>query len=161
MPEQELLVAHPDFIYDDIEEVYESKSGAFLEIDFQEGGVRMSNIACIMNRYNSQQVSKIKDFILSEIDSDNIEETIDFVKSNNQEKMDKFQDILYDGGIYSGLFIEENQYLISSSDRKVLIIDAVSEENGVDKELTRIECSLEDFTFLLSNIKDVLRYEEF
>ncbi|MCT6568439.1 hypothetical protein N4308_14580, partial [Staphylococcus aureus] len=35
------------------------------------------------------------------------------------------------------------------------------EENGVDKELTRIECSLEDFTFLLRNIKDVLRYEEF
>lgn len=25
MPEQELLVAHPDFIYADIEEVYESK----------------------------------------------------------------------------------------------------------------------------------------
>ncbi|EAE1811794.1 hypothetical protein GM60_05175 [Listeria monocytogenes] len=121
----------------------------------------MSNIACIMNRYNSQQVSKIKDFILSEIDSDNIEETIDFVKSSNQEKMSRFQDVLYDGEIYSGLFIEGNQYLISSSERKVLIIDAVSEENGVDKELTRIECSLEDFTFLLRNIKDVLRYEEF
>ncbi|EAC2300544.1 hypothetical protein RAS25_002437 [Listeria monocytogenes] len=121
----------------------------------------MNNIDSIMSKYNKQQVSKIKDFLLSEIDSDNIEETIDFVKSNNQEKMGKFQDILYDGGIYSGLFIEGNQYLISSSNRKVLIIDAVSEENRVDKELTRIECSLEDFTFLLRNIKDVLRYEEF
>ncbi|EPI6116766.1 hypothetical protein ACS8SR_001356 [Listeria monocytogenes] len=39
MPEQELLVAHPDFIYADIEEVYESKSGAFLEVDFQKGQV--------------------------------------------------------------------------------------------------------------------------
>lgn len=123
--------------------------------------INMNNIESIMSKYNKQQVSKIKDFLLSEIDSDNIEETIDFVKSNNQEKMGKFQDILYDGEIYSGLFIEGNQYLISSSDRKVLIIDAVSEENGVDKELTRLECSLEDFTFLLRNIKDVLRYEEF
>lgn len=122
--------------------------------------INMNNIESIMSKYNKQQVSKIKDFLLSEIDSDNIEETIDFVKSNNQEKMGKFQDILYDGEIYSGLFIEGNQYLISSSDRKVLIIDAVSEENGVDKELTRLECSLEDFTFLLRNIKDVLRYEE-
>ncbi|EAD7001218.1 hypothetical protein FL859_12495 [Listeria monocytogenes] len=120
----------------------------------------MNNIDSIMSKYSKQQVSKIKDFILSEIDSDNIKETIDFVKSCNQEKMGKFQDILYDGEIYSGLFIEGNQYLISSSDRKVLIIDAVSEENGVDKELTRLECSLEDFTFLLRNIKDVLRYEE-
>ncbi|EAE8345931.1 hypothetical protein BOQ23_03155 [Listeria monocytogenes] len=39
MPEQELLAAHPDFIYDDMEEVYESKSGAFLEVDFQKGQV--------------------------------------------------------------------------------------------------------------------------
>lgn len=43
--------------------------------------------------------------------------------------------------------MEGNQYLISSSDCKVLIIDAVSEENGVNKELARIECSLEDFIF--------------
>lgn len=50
--------------------------------------------------------------------------------------------------------------MISSSDHKVLIIDAISEENGVNKGLTRIECSLEDFTFLLRNIKDALRYEE-
>lgn len=122
--------------------------------------INMNNIDSIMSKYSKQQVSKIKDFIVSEIDSDNIKETIDFVKSCNQEKMSKFQDILYDGKIYSGLFIEGNQYLISSSDHKVLIIDAVSEENGVDKELTRLECSLEDFTFLLRNIKDVLRYEE-
>ncbi|MBF2529498.1 hypothetical protein IA627_14870, partial [Listeria seeligeri] len=47
----------------------------------------MNNIDSIMSKYNKQQVSKIKDFLLSEIDSDNIEETIDFVKSNNQEKM--------------------------------------------------------------------------
>ncbi|EAA0350273.1 hypothetical protein EK33_09895 [Listeria monocytogenes] len=120
----------------------------------------MNNIDSIMSKYSKQQVSKIKDFILSEIDSDNIKETIDFVKSCNQEKMSKFQDILYDGEIYSGLFIEGNQYLISSSDHKVLIIDAISEENGVNKGLTRIECSLEDFTFLLRNIKDVLRDEE-
>ncbi|EBF5198635.1 hypothetical protein FH025_13950 [Listeria monocytogenes] len=39
MSAQELLAAHPDFIYDDIEEVYESKSGAFLEVDFQKGQV--------------------------------------------------------------------------------------------------------------------------
>ncbi|ECB9807114.1 hypothetical protein FL877_12900 [Listeria monocytogenes] len=39
MSAQELLAAHPDFIYDDFEEVYESKSGAFLEVDFQKGQV--------------------------------------------------------------------------------------------------------------------------
>ncbi|WP_256263131.1 hypothetical protein [Listeria monocytogenes] len=48
MSEQELLAAHPDFIYDDIEEVYESKSGAFLEVDFQK---RPSNVYfCLYKR---------------------------------------------------------------------------------------------------------------
>ncbi|MEI5994602.1 hypothetical protein [Candidatus Enterococcus mansonii] len=120
----------------------------------------MNNIDSIMSKYNIQQVVKIKDFLLSEIDSDNIEETIDFVKSSNQEKKSKFQDIMYDGERYSGLFIEGNQYLISSSNHEVMIIDSISEEHGVDKDSTRIEFSLEDFIFLLKNKKDALEYEE-
>lgn len=39
MSEQELIDSHPDFVYDDFEEVYESKNGAFLEMDFRKNQV--------------------------------------------------------------------------------------------------------------------------
>ena len=43
-------------------------------------------ISNIMNKYSLSQRSKIKDFLISEIDDENLIETIDFVNSDNKKK---------------------------------------------------------------------------
>ncbi|GIO24388.1 hypothetical protein [Oceanobacillus sp. J11TS1] len=118
------------------------------------------SIKKILCRYNWKQISKLQDFILSEIDEDNLEETLDFIKSNDMKKIEKYKDILYEGNQYKGLFLEGNQYLISSTKDTVLIIDRISEENGVCKEQTRILIPIMDFTYLVSNKKEVMKWIE-
>lgn len=50
------------------------------------------------------------------------------------------------------MYIEGNQYLIGNIDDKtVIIIDMIGEEFGVDKKITRIKISIEDFVVLISN----------
>ncbi|EAC6871561.1 hypothetical protein E5Z49_00895 [Listeria monocytogenes] len=110
----------------------------------------------ILSNYNRQQVSKIQDFLISEIDKDNLEETIDFLTSSDIVKQAKYKDILYTGEAYEGLYIEGNQYLISSIQDEVLILDAVSEENGISEEQTRVKISLQEFIYLVNNKKDTL-----
>ena len=107
----------------------------------------------IMSPYNMKQRRKIEDFLISEIDEDNLQETIDFVRSSEKEKLENYKDFLYDGREYNGLFMEGNQYLISSSSNEVLLIDAISEEHGVDKAYTKITIPIVDFIGLISNKK--------
>ncbi|WP_040978065.1 hypothetical protein [Oceanobacillus jeddahense] len=113
-----------------------------------------------MHRYNCRQISKIQDFMLSEMDEDNLQETLDFIKSNDMEKKKKHKDILYQGNDYRGLFVEGNQYLISSTEDTVFIIDKISEENGVRKEQTRILIPIMDFVYLISNKEKVMKWIE-
>ncbi|MFD1415980.1 hypothetical protein [Oceanobacillus jeddahense] len=113
-----------------------------------------------MHRYNCRQISKIQDFMLSEMDEDNLQETLDFIKSNDMEKKKKYKDILYQGNDYRGLFVEGNQYLISSTEDTVFIIDKISEENGVRKEQTRIFIPIMDFVYLISNKEKVMKWIE-
>lgn len=114
------------------------------------------SIKNILSCYNTQQLDKIKDFLLSEIDDDNVQETIDFVISNDSLKKEKYKNILYHGNVYEGLFIEGNQYLIGSNQTEVIIIDIVSENNGVNKNNTRINMTIKDFITLISNKKEVI-----
>jgi hypothetical protein len=47
----------------------------------------IASFACdIMNKYNLSQRNKIKDFLISEIDDENLNETIDFVNSDDKKK---------------------------------------------------------------------------
>lgn len=110
----------------------------------------------MLENYNIQQIRKIQDFLLSEIDDDILQETIDFVKSSDEQKKEKYEDILYIGNRYSGVYLEGNQYLISSSKNEVLIIDVISEEMGVKEEKARLSIPIEEFIFLISNKRSVI-----
>ncbi len=111
----------------------------------------------VLSKFNNQEKMKIKDFLLSEIDDDNLNETIAFVKSNDLEKSDKFKDILYEGEDYEGFNIEGNQYLISSKEDNVLVIDSVSEANGVPKNECRLSFYIGDFIELIQNKQEVVK----
>lgn len=120
---------------------------------------RNSSIDSILSSFNKQQLNKITDFLISEIDTDNLEETIHFVRSSDAEKRTEYKDILYTEDNYEGLFIEGNQYLIGSNRSNAFIIDIVSEEHGVDKAFTRVSIAIEDFIYLIKNKKEVLTYK--
>lgn len=111
----------------------------------------------IMNKYNLSQRNKIKDFLISEIDDENLIETIDFVNSDDKKKNENFSDILYDGDECTGIFLEGNQYLISSSDNEVRIIDYIGLENGLIDN-SEICFTLTDFIFLISHKKLALEF---
>lgn len=106
----------------------------------------------VMNKYNLSQRNKIKDFLISEINDENLNETIDFVNSDSKKQKEIFCDILYNGNKYIGIFLEGNQYLISSSDNEVRIIDYVGMENGLIDN-SEISFTLADFVFLISHKK--------
>ena len=120
------------------------------------GNLMIENLENILMVLNKQQQNKLKDFLLSEIDDDVLEETIKFVLSDDNEKKEKSQDILYDGKRYEGTFLEGNQYLIASNDKNVILIDALSEENGVNEIDTRIKVDVNHFIVLISNKMEVL-----
>jgi len=116
------------------------------------------NIKEILNRLTNRQQNKLKDFLISEIDDDVLKETIDFILSDDHEKKEKFQNLLYTGKKYKGVFLEGNQYLISSNDKNVILIDALSEEHGVNEVNTRINIDIDYFIGLISNKKEVLDF---
>ncbi|WP_088810835.1 MULTISPECIES: hypothetical protein [unclassified Listeria] len=118
----------------------------------------MESIQKMLVGYNEQQIKKIQDFLISEIDEDTQQETIDFIKSCNMQKVQNHQDILYAGDKYEGIFIEGNQYLIGSSGNEVLIIDSIGEEHGMGEEQSRIRISISNFTELISRKKEVLEW---
>ncbi|GAB5083177.1 hypothetical protein Osc1_23550 [Hominimerdicola sp. 21CYCFAH17_S] len=111
----------------------------------------------IMNKYSLSQRNKIKDFLISEIDDENLNETIDFVNSDDKKKREIFSDILYEGNKYTGIFLEGNQYLISSNDNEVKIIDYVGIEHGLIDN-SEIIFTLTDFVFLVSHKKMTLEF---
>ena len=113
-------------------------------------------ITNILQSYKKQQIFKIEDFLLSEIDEDNLQETIDFVVSDDVSKKINFSDELYDGNEYEGVFLEGNQYLLSSSEGKVMIIDMLSEAHGVNIKDTRVQFDEEKFIKLITNKKEIL-----
>ena len=115
-------------------------------------------ITNILQSYKKQQIFKIEDFLLSEIDEDNLQETIDFVVSDDVSKIINFSDELYDGNEYEGVFLEGNQYLLSSSEGKVMIIDMLSEAHGVNIKDTRVQFDEEKFITLITNKKEILKW---
>jgi hypothetical protein len=115
-------------------------------------------ITNILQSYKKQQIFKIEDFLLSEIDEDNLQETIDFVVSDDVSKKSNFSDELYDGNEYEGVFLEGNQYLLSSSEGKVMIIDMLSEAHGVNIKDTRVQFEEENFIKLITNKKEILNW---
>lgn len=120
------------------------------------GNLMIDNMENILIMFDKQQQNKLKDFLLSEIDDDVLEETINFVLSDDSEKKEKFQNLLYDGEKYDGVFLEGNQYLIASTDKSVVLIDALSEEKGVNELDTRIKVDINHFISLISNKMKVL-----
>jgi len=115
-------------------------------------------IVHILQSYEKQQIFKIEDFLLSEIDEDNLQETIDFVFSDDVNKKINFSDELYDGNQYEGIFLEGNQYLISSSEGKVMIIDMLSEVHGVNKKDTRVQFDEEIFIEIITNKNEMINW---
>jgi len=115
----------------------------------------------LLSKYDEIKLNKIKDFILSEIHEDTIKETENFINCKLSDRKNKFNDLLYEGENYVGVFLEGNQYLISEEDNIVIIIDFISEENGVGRDLTRFELSTEDFLVLINNKEQVLKFEKY
>lgn len=115
-------------------------------------------ITNILQSYKKQQIFKIEDFLLSEIDEDNLQETINFVVSDDVSQKTNFSDELYDGNEYEGVFLEGNQYLLFSSEGKVMIIDMLSEAHGVNIKDTRVQFDEENFIKLITNKKEILNW---
>jgi len=117
--------------------------------------VKEKQLANILQLYDKQQTFKIADFLTSEIDKDNLQDTIDFVVSNNSNNSN-FKDELYEEDEYEGIFLEGNQYLLSSSEGEVTIIDMISEDHGVRIEDTRVKFTEESFIILITNKEETL-----
>ncbi|MGX7244602.1 hypothetical protein ACWOC1_07105 [Enterococcus quebecensis] len=115
-------------------------------------------ITDILQLYGKQQIFKIEDFLLSEIDEDNLQETIDFVVFDDTSKRTSFSDELYEGSQYKGIFLEGNQYLLSSSEGKVMVIDMLSEAHGVDIKDTQVQFEEANFIKLITNKKETLNW---
>lgn len=122
-----------------------------------KGGIMNLNINDVMKKYTKSQILKIKDFLLSEIDDSELDEIIEFVKSDTQTKIEKFKEFLYEGNEYDGVFLDGNQYIISSDSVNVIIIDTM--RSKYDKNtVTDMIFEISDFILLLYNKKQVLNY---
>lgn len=122
-----------------------------------KGGIMNLNINDVMKKYTKSQILKIKDFLLSEIDDSELDEIIEFVKSDTQTKIEKFKELLYEGNEYDGVFLDGNQYIISSDSVNVIIIDTM--RSKYDKNtVTDMIFEISDFILLLYNKKQVLNY---
>ena len=122
-----------------------------------KGGMMNLNINDVMKKYTKSQILKIKDFLLSEIDDSELDEIIEFVKSDTQTKLEKFKELLYEGNEYDGVFLDGNQYIISSDSINVIIIDTM--RSKYDKNtVTNMIFEISDFILLLYNKKQVLNY---
>lgn len=110
----------------------------------------------VLRKYDVHTSNVIKDFLISEIDDENIKDTIEFVKSDDNNKKRMFAGDLYAGNEYSGIFLEGNQYLIGSNGKEVTIIDVVSEANGLKNSDARIRLPLSEFILLITNKGQVL-----
>lgn len=117
--------------------------------------VKEKRLANILQLYDKQQTFKIADFLTSEIDKDNLQDTIDFVVSNNSNNSN-FKDELYEEDEYEGIFLEGNQYLLASSEGEVTIIDMISEDHGVSVKDTRVKFTEESFIILITNKEETL-----
>ncbi len=118
--------------------------------------VKEKQLANILQLYDKQQTFKIADFLTSEIDKDNLQDTIDFVVSDDTSKNSNFKDELYEGDEYEGIFLEGNQYLLASSEGEVTIIDMISEDHGVSVKDTRVKFTEESFIILITNKEETL-----
>ncbi|PQF24872.1 hypothetical protein [Enterococcus mundtii] len=117
--------------------------------------MKEKRLANILQLYDKQQTFKIADFLTSEIDKDNLQDTIDFVVSNNSNNSN-FKDELYEEDEYEGIFLEGNQYLLASSEGEVTIIDMISEDHGVSVKDTRVKFTEESFIILITNKEETL-----
>ena len=111
----------------------------------------------IMRKYNKFQILKIKDFFLSEIDDTEIDEIIEFVNATDKVKIEKFGDYLYNNKDYEGILLDGNQYLISSNNSNVTIIDTLNYLHS-NTENSTIIFDLSEFIFLLNHKKQLLNY---
>lgn len=118
--------------------------------------MKEKQIENVLQLYGKQQTFKIEDFLISEIDKNNIQDTIDFVVSDDTSKNSNFKDELYEGDEYEGIFLEGNQYLLASSVGEVTIIDMISEDHGVSVKDTRVKFTEESFIILITNKEETL-----
>lgn len=117
--------------------------------------MKEKQLANILQLYDKQQIFKIADFLISEIDKDNLQDTIDFVVSNNSNDSN-FKDVMYEEDEYDRIFLEGNQYLLASSEEEVTIIDMISEAHGVSTKDTRVKFIEESFIRLITNKEETL-----
>ncbi len=125
-------------------------------LKLEENIVKEKQIENVLQLYGKQQIFKIEDFLISEIDKNNIQDTIDFVVSDDTSKNSNFKDELYEGDEYEGIFLEGNQYLLASSEGEVTIIDMISEDHGVSVKDTRVKFTEESFIILITNKEETL-----
>jgi len=125
-------------------------------LKLEENIVKEKQIETVLQLYGKQQIFKIEDYLISEIDKNNIQDTIDFVVSDDTSKNSNFKDELYEGDEYEGIFLEGNQYLLASSVGEVTIIDMISEDHGVSVKDTRVKFTEENFIILITNKEETL-----
>ncbi|RDU22226.1 hypothetical protein [Anaerosacchariphilus polymeriproducens] len=111
----------------------------------------------VLKKYSINTITKIKDFLISEIASDNFEETINFVKCSDEKKQKDFADELYQGNKYKGIFLEGNQYLLGCFEDKVTIIDFIGEEYGMQEIYSKMILPIDDFIYIISHKNEMLQ----
>ena len=72
-------------------------------------------------------------------------------------KIEKFGDYLYNNKDYEGILLDGNQYLISSNNSNVTIIDTLNHLHS-NTENSTIIFDLSEFIFLLNHKKQLLNY---
>ena len=113
----------------------------------------------ILAKFDNRRLRVLRNFLSCEIPDDAVQKTIEFVKCSDDDfKTKQFQDTIYKGEAYEGVFIEGNMHLISSNSKDVLIIDEVSEEfGGGENEYTRLSININDFICLISKKYEVIK----
>lgn len=114
-------------------------------------------IDSILKKYDKAVINKFRDFLLSEIDSDeDIIIVSGFLMENNDEmKLSKYADMMYSSGEFEGTYLDGNQYLISGDNYSVHIIDTLKEHYDKDS-ITELVFDTDEFIFLIRNKKDFL-----
>lgn len=115
------------------------------------------NITEFLKKYDFVSLNIIKDFLYSEVDDDDLDLIIDFVKSDDNEKLKKYSDYIYQENEYDGVFLDGNQYIISSDRNTVCVIDTL-EKKYQRNTIRKMIFNVNDFIFLIKNKKIFFEY---
>ncbi|WP_090688769.1 hypothetical protein [Bacillus sp. 166amftsu] len=114
------------------------------------------NKQALLEKNGEFSKSKLKDFLISEIEEDTLEDTITFLKCEIGKENEKLKEDLYHGDKYNGVILDGNQYLIKKEGKQAIIIDAISEEHSKETKFTRFELPIDTLLYVIINKDKIL-----